>query len=154
MPEVWETLTRDASVSILRWNDTILGVICMVTLLLLRYFRAAKINEETSCLPGSLTKVINTIWFTVVTTRNVIVVLITGGLAAVLDAQGRRPFALTDAVKGGLPPIRIPDFSYTYNDTETHEITTVTFTEILSVSLTASVSQSRICSEADPGIER
>lgn len=118
-----------------RWNDTILGVSCIVILLTLRFFRASRINEDTSRFPKLLTKTINAIWFTTVTARNVIVVLICGGVAAVLDAQDRRPFALTDAVKGGLPPIRVPDFTYTYNDTATNTEKTVSFPEILSVSV-------------------
>ncbi|XP_003740509.1 sodium-independent sulfate anion transporter [Galendromus occidentalis] len=115
----------------IKWNDTILGTICIVVLLALRYFRNRRVNVDTSRLPKFLSKVVNTVWFTVVTARNVIVVLICGGLAAVLDARGRRPFALTDDVKGGLPPLRLPDFTFTYNDTKTNSTTTLTFPEIV-----------------------
>ncbi|XP_022704630.1 sodium-independent sulfate anion transporter-like isoform X1 [Varroa jacobsoni] len=125
---IYQLVARCTGIS---WADTSLGVGCMIVLLTMRYFRTAQLSEGTFGLSKTLLRAINVTWWAIVTTRNVIVVLLCGALTALLEAQGKRPFALTGKVHGGLPPFKIPDFSYTYFDSKTNTTETKHFGEIV-----------------------
>ncbi|OQR71798.1 sodium-independent sulfate anion transporter-like [Tropilaelaps mercedesae] len=115
-----------------RWTDTILGISCIIVLLTMRYFRDARLAESSFGLSRASLRAVNGAWWTIVTARNVLVVLFCGGMAAILDAQDRHPFSLTGNVQGGLPEFRVPNFTYTYHDSGTNTTVTKYFGEIIS----------------------
>ena len=130
-----------------RWQDTVLGLACVVTLLLARalnrtgWFKPLPRGSQGSraqmmfnrlLSPTTLKIVDKTVWFAC-TARNAIVVLVCLVLAMLLDPDlhdcDKEPshcvFSLTGTIKAGLPAFQPPPFSVrvnvinnTYNSTE------------------------------------
>ncbi|XP_077490089.1 sodium-independent sulfate anion transporter-like isoform X7 [Amblyomma americanum] len=90
--------------------DSLLGVTCVVLLLVIRHFKDAKFSQD-SRVPPRARKIIEGIWWTFATARNAIAVLVCAVTAAILLNNNMNPFALTDEVKGGMPPFKLPNFT-------------------------------------------
>jgi len=129
-----------------RWQDCILGTICMVLLLLMREMKNITWFKEvdpeaaesaTSCQsywarrsPVVRQIAEKTIWFTCIA-RNAIIVMITLLIAYLLDGPDLDPnvettFKLTGNITAGFPEVGLPSFSYV--DESGHE---VNFAEML-----------------------
>ncbi|CAN7942590.1 unnamed protein product, partial [Ixodes hexagonus] len=104
-----------------RLGDSLLGVSSVVLLLVVRHFKDCKFSPDSRLSPR-VRKVIETLWWTIATARNAIVVLACAVLASCLLNIGMEPFALTKEVHGGLPPFQVPDFSATFNGTNSTTI--------------------------------
>ncbi|CAK8675131.1 sodium-independent sulfate anion transporter-like [Clavelina lepadiformis] len=94
--------------------DITLGLCCMIVLFLLKFAkeRWTKSKEGDKMYIKILRKIL---WFAG-TGRNVIIVVVTASIAyAITDIEipvEERPLTLTRNITGGLPPFRLPDFTY------------------------------------------
>ncbi|XP_064478257.1 sodium-independent sulfate anion transporter-like isoform X2 [Ornithodoros turicata] len=98
------------SFNTMRLGDSLMGVLCVVLLLVVRHFKDVKFSPD-SRLPCKARKMIETVWWTLATARNAIVVLFCAVLAWYLQTINIKPFDMTDDVQGGLPPFALPEFS-------------------------------------------
>jgi len=126
----------------IRYEDTILGITCMVILLLMRALKNANWLGTSDEEPGSglqncfrkcfgtgkLGKIMAPCIWVISTARNAIIVVICTFLAYGCDPEGgekksnrNTTFILTGKIDGELPPFKLPPFSYngTLKDPET-----------------------------------
>lgn len=100
--------------------DFALGVSCIVCLLLMRKMKDVPVSEKTSG-KRVLKKVL---WF-VSTARNFIAVVVTGFIAFCFEQAGERPpFEISKSVDSGLPPIKFPPLTPTFEN-HTYTVTEV-----------------------------
>uniref|UniRef100_A0A336LZJ1 CSON006191 protein n=1 Tax=Culicoides sonorensis TaxID=179676 RepID=A0A336LZJ1_CULSO len=105
-------------------GDSILGLCCCTTLLLLRKLQDIPISEQ-----NPYRAVIKkTLWYITIS-RNALVVAITSVIAFIWSNGGATqvPFKLSGKVKSGIPAFGLPDFSVDQGNG-----TVITFTDILS----------------------
>ncbi|KAL4714919.1 hypothetical protein ACJJTC_014290 [Scirpophaga incertulas] len=81
--------------------DTVLGISCIVTLLVLKRSSISASDIDSACRLRLAAG-----WQYVVRARNAIVVCVAAAIAAILHARGTVPFALTGKIEGGLPELR------------------------------------------------
>ncbi|XP_071743295.1 sodium-independent sulfate anion transporter isoform X2 [Lepeophtheirus salmonis] len=97
-----------------RWQDTLLGLICMILLLLMRSLKNVKCSLNNY---PKLNRVLNSLLWILSTGRNALIVVICTVLAFTLDPhpdpnnERNNTFILTGNVEGGLPPFGPPPFS-------------------------------------------
>ncbi|KAH6943316.1 hypothetical protein HPB50_019454 [Hyalomma asiaticum] len=114
----------------MRLADSLLGVSCVILLLLIRHFKDVKFSPD-SRLPPRVQKVIEGVWWTFATARNAIAVLVCAVAAAILLSNNMQPFALTDEVKGGMPPFQLPNFTADIFDTSSNKTIHMNFLDIM-----------------------
>ena len=126
----------DNYIGTVRWQDTVLGLVCVVTLLLARALnrtgwfkpikpgtagRNGRVQQMFNRLSPSVLRLLDkTIWF-LCTARNAIVVIVCLVMAMLLDPElhdcktepGLCVFSLTGTIKAGLPAFQPPPFSVT-----------------------------------------
>lgn len=119
-----------ANIKAMKLGDSLLGVGCVVLLLVVRQFKDIKFSSD-SRLPAKLRKVIETIWWTLATARNAIVVLLCATVASCLLNIDQNPFTLTDVVEGGLPPFQVPNFTAHLVDPSTNTTRDIDFIGIV-----------------------
>ncbi|XP_057330221.1 sodium-independent sulfate anion transporter-like [Microplitis mediator] len=92
--------------------DAVMGTVCLIILFCLRKLKDIPIITKNTKVP-SLTQKIATkfLWF-VTTSRNILVVIVGGVMAWMLESHlGTSPVVLTGHVKGGMPSLQLPPFS-------------------------------------------
>ncbi|KAL3214510.1 hypothetical protein MRX96_034876 [Rhipicephalus microplus] len=114
----------------IRLADSLLGVSCVILLLLIRHFKDRKFGPD-SRLPPRAQKILEGIWWTFATARNAIAVLVCAVVAAILLNNNMQPFALTDEVKGGMPPFQVPNFTADIFDTSNNKTIHMNFVDIM-----------------------
>lgn len=110
--------------------DAIMGISCVIILLLLMYFKELKFREE-STVPCKIRKLLSTIWWMITTGKNAFLVLICGGLAAILLIYNISPLTLTQEIKAGLPSFKPPSFSVNIFNNSTNKTESKYFLEIV-----------------------
>ncbi|XP_066909634.1 sodium-independent sulfate anion transporter [Halyomorpha halys] len=91
----------------LRWGDTILGIICIITLLTLKKAQELKIPQT-----WKYANVVKKGLWLVSLGRNFLVVVAASFVACLYKNNGfQAPFATTKAVEGGIPSLSFPPFS-------------------------------------------
>ncbi|XP_022256181.1 sodium-independent sulfate anion transporter-like isoform X2 [Limulus polyphemus] len=99
-----------------------LGFVCVILLILIRLFKDGKVPEDLA-LPHVVRKLLGMSWMIIVTARNALLVLICGGISAILKAHNYTPFTLTHDVPPGVPAFHPPTFTYcdNSNNVTTHK---------------------------------
>ncbi|XP_059472073.1 sodium-independent sulfate anion transporter-like isoform X2 [Neocloeon triangulifer] len=122
--EVWGQIVMNADDA--RLCDTMLGIICIFSLLLLRKLKDLRFGPSDVSEQNFWQRPLNQAVWLVSTARNIIVVVACSALAAVFHKNGYHPFLLTGEVKSGLPPVQPPPLSTTVGNQ------TYTFVDMLS----------------------
>lgn len=91
--------------------DIVLGVVCIVSLLLLRKVKdIPMVSSESKKVTNRDKRIKKTLWFISIS-RNAIIVLISGATAFWLEQYGSAPFILSGKIEPGLPAFNLPAFS-------------------------------------------
>ncbi|CAB3363911.1 Hypothetical predicted protein [Cloeon dipterum] len=107
--EVWGQIVMHADDA--RLCDTMLGIICIFSLLLLRKLKDLRFGPPDIAEQNSWHKTLNQAVWLISTARNIIVVVVCSVLASVFHKNGYHPFLLTGEVKAGLPSFQPPPIS-------------------------------------------
>ncbi|CAG5136681.1 unnamed protein product, partial [Candidula unifasciata] len=108
LPMVYETLSKIPDTRV--WDLT-MGLVSLVFVLLLRFLRTKKWNDEPGTAPSRTVKICRKIIWLVGTGGNAIVVIAASGVAAALESQGiTDAIGLTGDIKPGLPSFQPPKF--------------------------------------------
>ncbi|XP_076337278.1 sodium-independent sulfate anion transporter-like isoform X2 [Tachypleus tridentatus] len=95
-------------------GDMTLGFVCVILLIIIRLFKDGKVPEDIA-VPYMVRKLLGISWLIIVTARNALLVLICGGISAILKAHDYTPFTLTQDVPPGVPAFQPPAFTYCDN---------------------------------------
>lgn len=106
-----------------RVGDAILGLVCMVLLLVLKFMREHMPPPHPE-MPLGVKFSRGLVW-TVTTARNALVVSFAALIAYAFEVTGSHPFILTGKIAQGLPPVRMPPFSVTTDNK------TISFSEMV-----------------------
>lgn len=87
-----------------------LGLVCMILLYVMKRIKEIKFNEESMSVGQKICQKL--IWV-LSTARNAIVVILSAGLGAILYHNDLEPFSLTGNITSGIPPLRLPEFTIT-----------------------------------------
>uniref|UniRef100_A0A336MXD7 CSON007755 protein n=1 Tax=Culicoides sonorensis TaxID=179676 RepID=A0A336MXD7_CULSO len=108
--QVWKSILKDIHNT--RIGDTIMGLCCIVTLLLMRQLPRLKFGPEDDNQKSTWQKVINKIIWIIGTARNFLVVVTATTISYCLIQNGQGHWLLTiGEVPQGLPEFKIPSFS-------------------------------------------
>ncbi|XP_039300440.1 sodium-independent sulfate anion transporter-like [Nilaparvata lugens] len=112
---MWYNLAQD--IQNINYSDLTLGVTCIVILLSMRMLGEVKIGPEEEVLCTPTQKLVNkTIWL-IGTSRNSIIVVISGIYAYYVQVQyGEIPFKVIGYIPPGLPEFKLPPFSTVQNN--------------------------------------
>ncbi|XP_039290950.1 sodium-independent sulfate anion transporter isoform X3 [Nilaparvata lugens] len=112
---MWYNLAQD--IQNINYSDLTLGVTCIVILLSMRMLGEVKIGPEEEVLCTPTQKLVNkTIWL-IGTSRNSIIVIISGIYAYYVQVQyGEIPFKVIGYIPPGLPEFKLPPFSTVQNN--------------------------------------
>ncbi|XP_059619978.1 sodium-independent sulfate anion transporter-like [Phlebotomus argentipes] len=91
--------------------DTVLGIVCIIVLLLMRMIANVKIGPVNNEDKTTMHKAVNKILWLIGTSRNAILVVITGGIGAAVHYSGHAYFKLIGEIPPGLPAFQAPPFS-------------------------------------------
>lgn len=111
----------------IRVGDTVMGIICIIVLLLMRQLASFKIGPKEDKLKSGTQKWLNKIFWLVGTSRNALIVIVCGGIAAAFynpDDTDDGHFKLIKDIPPGLPSFELPPFSipeFIINGTVTQE---------------------------------
>lgn len=113
----FDTMTKlFHNIHLTRYQDTCLGLSCIVALLLLRKLKDVKVHKKNS-KPNKHQSCFNYILWLISTSRNAIVVILCSTMAFLYESNGSgSPFRLTGDVKSGLPEFKVPPFSTVINN--------------------------------------
>lgn len=98
----------------IRVGDTVMGLVCIIVLLLMRQLASFQIGPKDDKLKSSAQKWVNKIFWLIGTSRNAIIVIVCGGIAAALynpDDIDDGHFKLIRDIPPGLPSFELPPFS-------------------------------------------
>lgn len=108
--QVWRTILADIHHT--RMGDTIMGICCMTTLLLMRQLPNLKFGPKNDSQKTTCQKVINKIIWIIGTARNFLVVVIATSISYALIENGQGHWLKTiGEVPPGIPEFKIPAFS-------------------------------------------
>lgn len=103
------------NISSYRVSDTILGIVCIVSLIILRKLKDLQLPKR-----AAQNKFLShTLWL-ISTSRNALIVLLCSSIAYAYTTEDSTPFLLTGDVKGGMPTIQPPPFSTVLNNQTMH----------------------------------
>uniref|UniRef100_A0A1B0CTN7 STAS domain-containing protein n=2 Tax=Lutzomyia longipalpis TaxID=7200 RepID=A0A1B0CTN7_LUTLO len=91
--------------------DTVLGIVCIIVLLLMRKLASLQIGPVNDGEKTTMQKAINKTLWLIGTSRNAILVIITGGIGAAVHYSGEQFFKLIGPIPPGLPSFEPPPFS-------------------------------------------
>lgn len=111
-----------------RLSDMFLGMICLTFLLPLQFFKDKRFLRHKSKKSG-IRKLVNSIWFIIVTGRNAAIVLLTGIITySFLFGEVTTP----KEIKSGLPTFQLPKFTYVDFNQKTNVTVEKKFDTVLS----------------------
>lgn len=110
------------NITTIQLNDSLLGVVTIISLMLLKHATIPVGPDSSSCRVRFAK-----LWVYVLRARNALVVFVGSILAYILYVQGWTPFALTGKINGGLPHFGPPPFSTVVGNR------TLNFTDMLAV---------------------
>ncbi|XP_076275222.1 sodium-independent sulfate anion transporter-like isoform X1 [Rhynchophorus ferrugineus] len=123
--DTWKSIFNDIH-NIQLW-DTVIGVVCIVVLLLLRV--VAQLNFGDSPDSTKANKIINKSLWVFGTSRNAILVVISGIMGYFFCVSGEPPFKVIGSIPEGLPDVKLPPFGYSISKNGT--TTDVSFMEMI-----------------------
>lgn len=107
--DMWSTIFDN--IHKISWNDTLMGVSCLIILLLMRSMVNFRIGPNGTSLTSKWQKCVNnTIWL-ICTARNAILVVATACISHVLCTSGQGELRVVGNVPGGMPNLSFPPFS-------------------------------------------
>ncbi|XP_030758674.1 sodium-independent sulfate anion transporter-like isoform X2 [Sitophilus oryzae] len=124
--DTWKSIFKD--IHNIRMWDTVLGVGCIIILLLLRI--VAQINFGDKSETSKTNKIINKSLWVFGTSRNAILVIVSGIVGYFFCTSGEPPFKVIGEVPQGLPDFQLPPFGYSKENNGT--ITEVGIMEMIS----------------------
>lgn len=111
-----------------RLPDMFLGIACLLFLIPMQCYKDKRFLRHKSKQSG-VRKLVNSIWFILVTGRNAVIVLITSILCYYfIFNQVTRP----KEIEPGLPPFSLPKFTYVHFDPVKNETIEKSFDQVLS----------------------
>ncbi|XP_013414887.1 LOW QUALITY PROTEIN: sodium-independent sulfate anion transporter-like [Lingula anatina] len=113
---VYETFRKIPETNI--W-DLVMGLCSMVILVILKFIKDLKYDDEEGVVLPMSTKVSRKILWLVGTARNAVVVVAAAGIAAALLAKDIDVLSLTGNIQEGLPPFKLPNFTLQISPNET-----------------------------------
>lgn len=130
--ETWSSIFRN--ISEIRWIDTCMGVACLIVLLLMRLLTEIRLKDEI-VVKSKWHKLLNKSIWLIGTSRNAILVILTGFISYVLHHSVQGNLQVIGTIPSGMPTFQMPPFSLPniVNET-THEIAHKgeSFTEMVS----------------------
>nr|CAD7402685.1 unnamed protein product [Timema cristinae] len=121
--EMWGSLFQQVGDT--RLGDTVMGSVCIIVLLLMRYMTMLKVGPKEPEQQTMMQRVINKSLWLIGTSRNAVLVIICGLVGYQLSRQGEAPFKLIGYIPPGLPAFQLPPFGFIRDSN-----TTVTFYEM------------------------
>lgn len=111
-PRFWPTIKNlPHHIRFINWSDTTMGLLCLAFLIPVQMAKDFKFRDADEC---KWKRVLNGLWWLVVTGRNAIVVITTGAIALLSTDSA---FTRTSEIRLGLPEFEVPEFELTANGT-------------------------------------
>ncbi|CAG9809629.1 unnamed protein product [Chironomus riparius] len=108
--QMWISIAQNLHA--IRIGDTIMGISCIVILLLMRLLPNIKIGPKNDDEKNAFHKIVNKTLWLIGTSRNAIVVIIGGAVAAYFFNSGQEDLLIViGEIPAGLPSFQIPPFS-------------------------------------------
>ncbi|KAL5282901.1 SLC26A11.2 family protein [Megaselia abdita] len=107
--DMWISIIKD--IEHIHWNDTVMGVACIVFLISMKFIGAIKIGPKQENDKNIFQKIINKFIWLCGISRNAIVVVVCIYIGFWSESTGNNYFKLAGYIPAGLPEVKLPDFS-------------------------------------------
>lgn len=107
--DMWISIIKD--IENIHWNDTIMGLSCIVFLISMKFIGAIKIGPKSDKDKNICQKIFNKIIWLLGISRNAIAVVVCIYIGFWSESTGNNYFKLAGYIPPGLPEVKLPDFS-------------------------------------------